>query len=227
MQINYKEILKTKQYPIELKNIIETLYIEQGYGYKSIAKQYGISYTQCRKLLQILDIDVRTGRNIITNQLRAFRKEKALRESKNNTGFNSPYVFRKNNHISRGIQGYYYNKSQNSYCWLRSSWEYIFAKWLDKTFQKWKTEVTNFKLNGKNYRPDFFIYDDLDRLVKIIEIKGFWDNNSYKADLLNEQLDIDVIIITDISKYVPEKSSIDKERIEWKEKRILKIGQNY
>jgi predicted nuclease of restriction endonuclease-like RecB superfamily len=121
----------------------------------------------------------------------------------------------------RGIQGYYFNKSQNSWVWLRSSWEYIFAKWLDRTHHIWKVEETVYKIGNSIYKPDFFIYDNVGTLKRIVEIKGYWDSNSVKAFLLlDEQLKIDVSMITDIKKFIQEGSNYGKELELWKQTRL-------
>lgn len=63
--------------------------------------------------------------------------------------------------------GYYKN------LYLRSSYEYLFCKILEKQNIKFKIEECKYMLeNGKYYIPDFFIYDKEDNLVEIVEIKS-------------------------------------------------------
>lgn len=67
---------------------------------------------------------------------------------------------------NRGYSGYYKNY------YLKSSYEYVFAKILDHDNVNWKYEVKTFDLGFKKYKPDFFIYDDFDELISVIEIKS-------------------------------------------------------
>ncbi|HRP37975.1 MAG TPA: hypothetical protein PLS50_09285, partial [Candidatus Dojkabacteria bacterium] len=126
---------------------------------------------------------------------------------------------------ARGVQGYYLNQSTNELVWLRSSYEYIFAKWLDRTKHNWKMEMAYYKIGHSIYRPDFFIHDAEWNLIKIVEIKGYWDSNANKALLLNEQLkNIDVVIVRDIEQFIEGNGLYEHQLKEWKEKRILKNG---
>lgn len=217
--------INTKRY-LEVKKRMEYLYYNQEYGLKLLAKKLNLSYSVVRHLMGFLNIPIRRGYNVVTNRLKKFRKQKAIHESKKRIGFNNPNIKRKYEGMARGVQGYYLNKSTNSLVWLRSSWEYIFAKWLDKTKHNWKIEETYYNLNDAIYRPDFFIYDDDWNLIQIIEIKGYWDNNADKAKALNDQLNVDVIIIREIDKYIADGSNYHKELSEWKTKRIIKDGKN-
>lgn len=211
---------------LNVKKQIEILYFQEKYGIKLLARKLGLTYTVTRQLMQFLNIPIRKGRNIVTDRVKKLRKEKAIYESKNKIGFNDPSISRKYEGMARGVQGYYLNKSTNEYVWLRSSWEYIFAKWLDKTKHNWKVEETHYLIEGSIYRPDFFIYDDEWKLKSIIEIKGYWDSNSDKAKKLNESIDVDIIIIRDIKKYIIGNSNYHRELAEWKTKRITKNGKD-
>lgn len=217
--------INTARY-LRVKSQIEHLYCSQEYGIKLLAREFGLTYTVVRQLLNFLEIPMRKGRDVVTDRVKVFRKEKAIYESKNRIGFNDKTIKRKCEGMARGVQGYYLNRSTNSLVWLRSSWEYIFAKWLDKTNHNWKIEDVCYQIDDMIYRPDFFIFDENWKLIKIVEIKGYWDNNSEKALKLNETLKIDVIIIRDIEKYIPSDSKYHKELSEWKTKRILKDGEN-
>lgn len=68
--------------------------------------------------------------------------------------------------MNRGYSGYYKG------VFLRSSYEYAYAKYLDYYKVKWKYEQKLFKLPSQTYKPDFFIYSDDYELIKIIEIKA-------------------------------------------------------
>jgi hypothetical protein len=68
--------------------------------------------------------------------------------------------------MNRGYAGYYKD------VYLRSSYEYAFAKYLDFKGIKWKYEEIIFKLGFKKYKPDFFIYNEYEELQLIVEIKS-------------------------------------------------------
>ena len=120
------------------------------------------------------------------------------------------------NKTTRGIQGYYWNTSKNKYVWLRSSWEYIYAKWLNEHKIEWDVEVKRYKLGNTSYLPDFFIYEN-GKLTKIVEIKGYWKNKLYKYDKLKTLLgdSIELVLVTDIKPYtnLPLKKEIETWRL--------------
>lgn len=217
---------KTERY-IFLKKYFENEYFVKEKGIKSIAKENNLTYTEMRCFLNFLEIPLREGRNVVTDRLKQFRRNKALEEHQKGVGWFDPDIRRKIESTNkRGVQGYFLNESTKKLVWLRSTYEYIFAKWLNKTKQNWDVEVTYYKLGDNIYRPDFFIYDEkFDILEKIVEIKGYWDNNSNKALRLNEELSgVDVSIIINIEKFIEHGSTYEKELTEWKEKRIARNG---
>jgi hypothetical protein len=65
--------------------------------------------------------------------------------------------------MNRGYAGFY-----KGY-YLRSSYEYAYAKFLDFNSIPWKYEEITFDLG---YKPDFFIYNSTEELEKIVEIKS-------------------------------------------------------
>lgn len=204
----------------ELREEIYNLYWKEEYGIKLLAQRLDLSYSVTRGLLDFLDIPIRKGRNVVTNRLCNFRKEKALLEGKNKTGWNSPEVNRKYKKHNRGVQGFYYNKSMCKYVWLRSTWEYIYAKWLDKIGETWDVELECYTINESLYRPDFFIFDENKNITKIVEIKGYWDSNTNKVKILNEKLeDIDVIVIYNVDKYIEKNSHYHAELARWKKEK--------
>lgn len=167
-----------------------------------------------RGVFKYLDIPVRTGYNVTTNRVRKFRSDRVL-------GNKNPWYDWTNNHNTpivngRGYSGFY-KKLDGTYVFLRSSWEYIYAKWLDKNNINWKIEEHKYKLkNGEWYRPDFFIYENKE-LTQIVEIKGFYKNRRYKARLLRAQLTIPVILIEDVRKYT---FNMAKDIHQWKNIRL-------
>ena len=207
----------------EIRKYLQEKYNE-GYGFKILAREIGISYTQCRRLLiDILNIQTRKGLNVSTEKTKQFRSER-VRGEKNpwlDWPNKTPELHLKN---SKGIQGYY-EKKTGLYIWLRSTWEYIYAKWLDRNNINWSYETRCYKLsNGENYRPDFNILDKKGRLKQIVEIKGYFKNRVYKVDLFKKDYpNIDIIIIDDITNYC---CDYLKELQEWKQLRLKKSELN-
>lgn len=227
-EILYKTV-DNQELKQELKQILEKKY-NDGLGYKLIVKYINIpefTYTRCRKVLKDLGIEVRTGCNVITDNLKRVRSENA----KVNNYFKDwpslkPELIRNS---KRFIGGYYFNKSKNKDVYLRSSWEYAYALWLDKQNIEWDMEVQQYDLgDGVKYLPDFFIYEG-GKLVKVVEIKSTFYYTSqdrmkkfYKfQELFRDSLKIEVI--KDLSEILKlnghrSKSSLAKE---WKKNRGL------
>lgn len=68
--------------------------------------------------------------------------------------------------MNRGYAGFY-----NGH-YLRSSYEYAYAKYLDFHSIPWSYEDNTFDIGYKLYKPDFFFYDQNGNLEKIVEIKS-------------------------------------------------------
>jgi len=210
--------IKTNPCPLEEK--IKSLY-EEGHGFKTIAKNLSVTYSVCRKLcVDYIGIEHRKGLNVVTDLLRKKR-------SNNVKGEKSPWYdwpHRKPELLAKSgksIQGYYIKKD-GSKVWLRSTYEYIIAKWLDKLNIEWKIEVKCYKLsNGESYRPDFFIYEN-NILTTIIEVKSRYfnkDNREYKFDLFKQDYKLNCMIVTDITRYTDK--TYHQELKEWKQTRLL------
>lgn len=223
---NDKELLYNDNRFIHVKNFINQKYVIDGQGIKSIIKDYNlpISYSILRfYIMNIFNIKLRDNKTI-TPFLRQRRKDKALNEKNNNIGFFSKGIqenikIKTTNKI--GVQGYYYNKSLNKYVWLRSSWEYIYAKWLDKNNYKWDVEYQTYLVDDKKYRPDFFIFDEHNNIIKIVEIKGYWKDKLFKFNLLKNKINnIELILIDKIKPYTDK--NVKYELSEWKIIRKLK-----
>jgi len=58
--------------------------------------------------------------------------------------------------------------------YMRSSWEILFAKYLDKLGIKWLYEPKFFDLGNTTYTPDFY----LPEFDYYIEIKGWWRDDA-------------------------------------------------
>lgn len=96
--------------------------------------------------------------------------------------------------MNRGYAGFYKG------FYLRSSYEYAYAKYLDYHSIPWSYEDHTYDLGYKLYKPDFFFYDQYGNLKKIIEIKS--RNKEAKVEakkalkIINERYDIDWELIS-------------------------------
>lgn len=172
-------------------------YVIEQYGYKVLGRALDLTYSRTRSLLKdYLHINVRNGYRVVTDRLRKFRSDRV----KGNLNPWSQIIPHKINN-QRSIQGVY-TKKDGTEIWLRSSWEYIYAKWLEKQNIQFSVEVKSFELSNKQrYTPDFFIYDSNGMLDHIVEIKGY-RSRLYKTELFkNEYPEYKLIVITNISDY--------------------------
>lgn len=198
----------------KIKQEIETVY-NLGYGFKLIARRLGLSYTQCRRLImEHLKIETRKGLSVVTDALRKRRAEIATEIGNFREWPKSRPEMQKNN--NRGIQGYYWNKAFSKYVWLRSSFEYIYAKWLDSKNIIWNSEVKYFTLeDGRKYLPDFFIYtDDKETIKFLVEIKS--DYKIYNREKQEFFTELPIITVREIQLFLPSGSSYMKELRLWK-----------
>lgn len=201
----------------EIKN-----YYAAGNGFKIIAKELGLSYTQTRRLLLVwLEIEGRKGMSVVTDQLRKRRSENARGEKSPFYNWIEKYPELAKTQ-TKSLQGWYKRKNGHK-VWLRSCLEYIYAKWLDSNDFLWNTEAKTLKGRGETYRPDFFIYDIDGKLVRVVEIKGnYFDNidkRSEKAERICESHGVSLEIIKNISPYIKVGSYYHKELKEWKKHR--------
>jgi hypothetical protein len=210
--------IKANSCPLGAK--IKSIY-EEGYGFKTLAKNLDLTYMVCRKLcIDYIGIEYRKGMNVITDVLRKTRSENAKGEKSNLYDWprRMPELCSKN---SKSIQGYY-KKKDSSKVWLRSTYEYIMSKWLDKLDMDWKIEENCYVLsNGERYRPDFFVYEN-NILKIIIEVKSRYfnkDNREYKFHMFKEEYGLECMLITDITKFTDK--TYHQELKEWKLQRLL------
>ena len=213
--------------PCPISNKIIEIY-DSGYGYKTICKELKISYTTGRNFLQkIKGFKGRKGQDVVTDVLKKTRSE-------NVKGEKSPWYDWPNRkpelmaNSGKSINGYYKRKHDGKYVWLRSTYEYIYAKWLDKRNAIWYIEERTYNLkNGEKYRPDFFIYNDETlELQCIVEIKSRYyttDNREYKFHMFKEEYDIQCSIITNLDIFIEKNSNYFKEIEKWKSERQLSL----
>lgn len=88
----------------------------------------------------------------------------------------------------RGYSGYYNG------VYLRSSLEFAYALYLDNKKINWKYECEVFELEHFRYKPDFFIFDDNNNLIKIVEVKGEgnWKLGKEKVKEFKEKYQIEI-----------------------------------
>lgn len=212
-----KNFLHSIKLEEDSKIYLKDLY-ESGYGLKILARELGLTYSRFRILyMEYLGLEIRKGTNVVTEKVKEFRSSRII--GNKNPWFNWPeYKPEMHKKCSRSIQGYY-TKIDGTKVWLRSTYEYIYAKWLDKNNIIWKIEETQFVLsNGETYRPDFFLYENSE-LKMIVEIKGFFNNRRYKAELFQKENSIPLVIIDKIDDY---SENYTKDKKEWKLKCKLK-----
>jgi len=188
----------------EIQNVYDS-----GYGMKILSREIGISYTNFRTIfLKYLGLKCRTGTNVITKKLREFRKEKAAKEGYfKNWPTTMPFLLQ-----SRGLQGWYESKQHGKKIWLRSSWEFIYCRWLEEQGILYDYELRSFKLkSGKSYRPDFFLQNNT-----IIEIKApRYNDRKWKYEAFKEEFpEYNLVVITDVKPYC--KRSYVTDIKEWK-----------
>jgi hypothetical protein len=224
----------TKSYEIDtshkdcqklIKNLT-ILYNENGIGFKLISFYLGnVSYTRLRTIFRTLGIEKRVGQNCITESLRKTRSERA---KTNNPWTNWTEKHKSKDGINKHhVAGWYFNESKLKYVWLRSSWEYGYAKFLNDSKIEWDVEARSYLLSdGRYYRPDFFIYEN-SNLTKIVEIKSKWSNGSLeridKFEMFKKEYsDIPAELITDeLFRLVNRKQ---KDIInEWKKVRLMEF----
>lgn len=209
---------------VDLYNFLIEEYVEKQQGIKYLIKykDLNISYSVLRKLILKFGLELHTP-NKISDHLRNIRSINARKQLAEHSGLFS-HEAQKNTHDKiRGLQGYYYNSTINKYVWLRSSWEYIYAKWLNAHNIKWDVECKTFNLNEETYRPDFFIYDDNNNLVSIVEVKGFWKNRLHKYyELKNMHQELNLSLITDITPYT---GNYKRDKNTWKTLRKLELNE--
>lgn len=88
---------------------------------------------------------------------------------------------------------------------FKSTWEAIFAKWLDLNNYIWQYEPKRFLFDGFSYLPDFFVKE----FNSYVEIKGFWrDGDREKVNAFISSGE-NLLIIENIRSY-EWKNKIDK-----------------
>ena len=192
----------------EIKNGILKGYSE-GKGMKILAREFGWNYSKVRNFIHNSGIRVRKN-NEITDHLRMVRSKNQKERIK-----------RHGVHISTssrlGVNGFFWNESRKKWVFLRSSYEYIYAKWLDKQNKDWDVEVYQLKINNVWYRPDFFLYEN-GSLASIVEVKSKYIESIQKerSKSVCEFDGVPVERIYSVEPFLPKNSSYTKELKRWK-----------
>ena len=204
----YDVYLKTKKVDGRLKGLVRGMYLDNNLGYKIIANSFKSSYTIIRRLVSkcLEPSELRVGTSVNTKHLSEMRSARLKLENP----FSDVDFVR----TSKGISGNFFYGTEKSY--LRSTYEYIYIKWLIKNNIKFEYEPKTFKLsNGETYRPDFFVY--FADGMKVIELKGHvYDLRIHKPKMLAEEYNLNVEIISndEINKYT--EIGYNRELSEWK-----------
>lgn len=80
---------------------------------------------------------------------------------------------------------------------FKSTWEAIFAKWLDSKGFIWQYEPKRFFFDGFSYLPDFFVKE----FNSYVEIKGFWRGNDREKVNAFVSNNNNLIVIENIDAY--------------------------
>lgn len=209
--------------PCPVQDKIKSLY-DAGHGYKFLAAGLETTYPVIRNLIlkYMTTIEPRRGQSVVTDILREKRRDNVSGEKSPWFDWPNKYPELHKNSV-RSIQGYYISPIAGK-VWLRSTYEFVYAKWLDRNNFNWRFEVQSYVLpDGQRYRPDFFIYDEHDNLVSVVEIKSsyYHENRAHKFFMFKEAYpDINASIIFNIGKFTTKESNYPKELKEWKKTRL-------
>lgn len=125
-----------------------------------------------------------------------------------------------------GYKGYYKGMA------LDSSYEYIMCKILESKNINFKVHEIRYQLIGRQYTPDFFIYNDEGELIEIIEIRGKRLNIEERivdTNELREMLKIEVTLITEEDlKVMCEEVDLSYHDLKttWRESSDTKLGSS-
>lgn len=128
---------------------------------------------------------------------------------------------------NRGYNGWY-TTIWNDKIYLRSSLEFITAKWLDSKNFYFLSECEIF---DNKYKPDFFVYDKNKNLKMIIEVK--YSKNEWKRYITkyynyfkNKNIKYIVIYKKHLDR-ISKRFSLENEIKEWKKKSIFCCSENH
>lgn len=177
-----KEHLKYNRF----ETLMNELYVEKQYGLKLLSKHCGsdfVTYSRLRAIVKNMGI-LRTGRVVVTNKVKEVRSKNV--QGENNPWFNWPENIKmKDSHHKHHLCGHFIDSRGQSH-YLRSSYEYAYAKYLDDEGVDFAVESKAFLLSdGRRYRPDFFLFKD-GKLNKVVEVKArYLEGSSLRIDKFN------------------------------------------
>ena len=179
-----------------------------GYGFKTLAKEIGITYSVIRTAFDMFELPKRTGQNVVTQRLREMR-------SANVTGDANPWFNWTTNrpdmhaglHKATGRNGWW-KDANGRVIYLRSTFEYAIARYLDEHNYIWDVETVRFKTPYGMYTPDFVVFKQ-DGTLLILEVKGTFNNDLYmrksvwfKDFVTNNLPCVRFVIINKIDKFI-------------------------
>ena len=155
----------------EFKTIIVNDY-KDGLSINDIKIKYNIGKTAIRNVLLDKIGKLRTNKEAYKSGFVTHNEKTKLSISNSMKG--------NRNAKHRGDRQSYYNNIR-----MDSSWEVKVAKYLDDNNYNWKYDSEKYLLSdGRYIHPDFYVYDDNDNLIKIIEVKGYFrEANKLKFEM--------------------------------------------
>lgn len=160
------------------ETLMKELYVEKQYGLKLLSKHCGsdlVTYSRLRSIVKNMGL-LRTGQSVVTSKLKEVRSKNA--QGENNPWFNWPENIKmKDSHHKHHLCGWFTDSRGRSH-YLRSSYEYAYAKYLDDEGVDFAVESKAFLLSdGRRYRPDFFLFKD-GKLDRVVEVKARYVHGS-------------------------------------------------
>lgn len=139
---------------IKNKEFLYHQYITLEKTQEEIAEEFGGSSNMVRRYLKKFNIPTRSVSDAI---LLSFKNGRNIPIQKKNP---------------RGKGRWVNLNGENVY--MKSTWEIEVAKYLFLNGYNFKYEEVRFDLGNTTYTPDFFIYDENNNLISVIEVKGWF-----------------------------------------------------
>lgn len=143
---------------IKNKDFLYHQYIVLEKTQEQIAEEYGGSTNMVGRYLRKFNIPIRQRSDAI---LLSFKNGRNVSTQEKNPRGNGQWVILNGEHV-----------------YLKSSWEVDAMRYLFLNGYNFKYEEVRFDLGRYTYTPDFFIYDENNDLIAIIEVKGWLKDKS-------------------------------------------------
>lgn len=130
----------------------------------------------------------------------------------------------------RGYCGYYTTRFGKK-IYLRSTQEFVYAKYLDRLGKYYLTENIIYEIDGKKYKPDFFVYDGkFEKLTTIIEIKYTGEEKSeyqrnFSEYFRKHNIEYNVLSRGDVKQLIKSGIVSKQELEEWKNEFVKKYNK--